>query len=61
MTAQQEQDRIERIPAYRTNFLLCYLCKSKSGTSLKIDIVRERERGQSGERGSREEISGCPV
>ena len=61
MTAQQEEDRIQCIPANRTNFFLRNFRKGEGSASLQVYIIREGERRQCGERGSREEICCRPV
>ena len=50
MAAEQEEDRIEGVAANRAYFLLSDLSERERSTALKVDIVRERECCQRGER-----------
>lgn len=61
VAAEEEQDRVERVPAHGAHLLLGDLCKGQSSTALQVDIVRERERGQGVEGRAREEIGRRPV
>ena len=39
VTAQEEQNRVERVPSHRSNFLLGDLCESEGSTSLEVHII----------------------
>ena len=43
LTGEEEKYGIESVAADRTDFLLCYFCKCKCGTTLEVDIVGEGE------------------
>lgn len=61
MAAQEEQDRIQRIPSYLPDLLFRNLRKRQSGGTLEVDIVAKREGGEGGERGSGEKVGRRPV
>lgn len=61
VTRQEAQHRVERVPPDLPHFLLGDLGKCKRGRALQIDIVREGQRGQSGEGRAGKEVGCCPV
>ena len=50
MAAEEEKDGVERVPADRANFLLGDFGEGQRSATLEVDIVRERECCQRGER-----------
>lgn len=61
MTTQQEEDGIQRVPAYLSHFLLGDFCKGQSGRPLEINVVAEGESSECCQGRSGEEIGGRPV
>ena len=61
MTSQEEQDRVQRIPADLSYFLFRDLCEGQSGGSLEVDIVAEGQGGQGSEGRSGKEVGGRSV
>lgn len=56
VTSQQEEHRVQRIPANLPDLLFRDLCKRKRSRSLQVDVVREGECCESRERGAGEEV-----
>jgi len=58
MAAEEEENRIQCVSTNGSHLLLRNFCESESCAALEVDVVGERESGESGERWAREKV-GC--